>query len=465
MTADELALASIEGVAGKIAAKEISPVELTEAMLARIERLNPALNAYMTVTAEIALEEARAAEHAIAAGQYRGVLHGVPIAHKDLYATKGVRTTAGSKILTDWVPDFDATVVTKLRDAAAVMLGKLGMHEWALGTTSANVHFGYVRNPWRTECVPGGSSGGSGAAVAAGLAYAATGSDTGGSIRIPASFCGVVGLMPTYGRASLHGAVPLSWSLDHPGPLARTVRDAAIVMQAISGHDALDPATAERPVADLLAGAERGPRGLRIGVPRQHFWEGLAPDVERTVRKAIDDLASAGAIVREVDWPQAPLYAATVGVIILAEAAAYHAQYLPSRRADYGDQVGGMLAFGAQITATQYIDAMRVMERARRGEADHALDGVDVLVTPQVPHVAPPIEGVLTDARDVPRTAYTSLIDLTGQPAMSVPCGLSGDGMPVGLQIIGRQWDEAAVVRAGRAYEMVRGPFAAPPLA
>ncbi|MEX0749285.1 MAG: amidase [Dehalococcoidia bacterium] len=464
MIADQLALASIETVAEKIAAKEISPVELTQAMLERIERLNPQLNAYMTVTADIALEQARAAEREIVAGNHRGLLHGVPIAHKDLYATKGVRTTAGSKILTDWIPDHEATVVTKLRDAGAVMLGKLGMHEWAFGTTSANVHFGYVCNPWRVDCVPGGSSGGSGAAVAAGLAFAALGSDTGGSIRIPASFCGVVGLMPTYGRASLHGAVPLSRSLDHPGPLTRTVRDAAIVTQAISGHDPLDPATELRPVDDMLADAEQGPEGLRIGVPKQLFWDNLEPEVERLVRKAIADLAAAGADVQEVDWPEASVYSSAVGPIILAEAAAYHAQYLPARRAEYSDVVGGMLEAGAQIKATQYIDAMRIMERARSGEADRALDDVDVLMTPQVQQVAPKMADVLTDRDVVRRTALTSLIDLTGQPAMSVPCGVSSQAMPVGLQIIGRRWDEAAVVRAGRAYEMVRGPFPAPPI-
>jgi aspartyl-tRNA(Asn)/glutamyl-tRNA(Gln) amidotransferase subunit A len=232
----------------------------------------------------------------------------------------------------------------------------------------------------------------------------------------------------------------------------------------MSGHDPLDPSTAERPVDDLLARAEAGPRGLRIGVPKGYFWEGLEPEVERLVRAAIDELAGAGAIAQEVDWPEVSSYAGAVGVITIAEAAAYHRQYLPARRAEYSDDVGGKVDAGAQVSATQYINAMRVMDRARRGEADRALEGVDVILTPQVQQVAPEIAHVLSDQDLVRRVVFTGPIDLTGQPAMSVPCGLSSDGMPVGLQIIGRRWDEAGVVRAGRAYEMVRGPFPAPPI-
>ena len=407
-TTNDIALASIEDVAKQIASKEISPVELTETMLRRIERLNPQLNVYITVTADDALEEARVAQkeigagkhrgplhgvpiavkdhvdagrqrgrvHEIARGEYRGLLQGVPIAIKDLFATKGVRTTAGSKLLSDWVPEEDATVVTKLRDAGAISLGKLGMHEWAYGTTSANVHYGYVRNPWDVERIPGGSSGGSGAATAAGLAYATLGSDTGGSIRVPASFCGCVGMMPTYGRASLHGAVPLAGSLDHPGPLTRTVRDAAIVLQGMSGYDERDPATDRVPVPNWLANIERGPKGLRIGVPKQHFWENLDPEVELSIRAAIDALREAGADVRHVDWPEAVTYSNVVGAIIITEAAAYHAPNFPSRRDDYGEQVATMLDLGLQVKATSYVQAMRVMQDARRGAADRALEDV-----------------------------------------------------------------------------------------
>ncbi|MEX2245931.1 MAG: amidase [Dehalococcoidia bacterium] len=464
---DELLLLPLEDVAKKIAAKEISPVELTEAQLARIDRINPQLNAYMTVTAEQALEDARAAGHEIAAGRYRGLLHGVPVAVKDLFATKGVRTTAGSKILTDWVPDHDATVVVKLRDAGAVLLGKLGMHEWAFGTTSDNVHFGPVRNPWDTTRVPGGSSGGSGAATAAGLAFATLGSDTGGSIRIPAAECGCVGLMPTYGRVSLHGAVPLSWTLDHVGPLTRTVRDAAIVLQLIAGHDPLDPSTSSRELPDWLGGIERGPKGLRIGVPTTMLWDDLDPEVEGAARKALSDLEAAGAQVREVAFPEAVEYAGSVGNIIVVEAAAYHVPNYPSRKDDYSPQVGGTLAFGGTISGVAYVQAMRVLEEARRGGADAAFGGIDVMAFPTMAEPPPTIEALRADERVIRRTRSTGLWDLTGQPVMSVPCGVTSrnEKLPVAISFAGRRWDEASVLWAGRAYEQVRGSFLAPPLA
>jgi aspartyl-tRNA(Asn)/glutamyl-tRNA(Gln) amidotransferase subunit A len=454
----------VEDVARLIQAREVSPVDLTKAVLARIERLDPQLNAYMTVTADDALEAAIAAEHEIVAGTYRGPLHGVPVAVKDLYATSGVRTTAGSKILGDWIPDHDSAVVQKLRAAGAIIVGKLGMHEWAFGTTSANVHFGAIRNPWDTTRIPGGSSGGSGAATAAGLAFATIGSDTGGSIRIPAALCGIVGLMPTFGRASMYGAIPLSWSLDHAGPLTRTVRDAAIVMFAISGYDARDPESIDQPVPDWLEGIERGPSRLRVGVPKQHFFDKLPSDIETPVRAAIDALRDAGAEVREVDWPQTDEYTRATGIVMLAEAAAYHARNMAERREDYGDQVAGLLAAGAQFKAVDYVDAYRAMQRARSGEADAALDGVDVLMTPTVPHAAQTIDVATQNANDAARTIFTRLVDLTGQPAISVPCGMNSENLPVGLQIIGRRWDEASVLWAARAYELVRGPFPAPPI-
>ncbi len=461
---DELCLLPLEDVAARIAAKDVSPVELTEAVLTRIERLNPKLNAFITVTADRALEQARAAEREIAAGKYRGTLHGVPVAVKDLYATKGVRTTAGSKILADWVPDFDATVVAKLNDAGAVSLGKLGMHEFAYGTTSDNVHFGAIRNPWNLDHVPGGSSGGSGSATAAGLAYATLGSDTGGSIRMPAAACGCVGFMPTYGRASLHGAVPLSWTLDHAGPLTRTVRDAAIVMGAISGRDPLDPATEDVPVPDWLDGIERGARGLRIGVPKQYFWDNPDPDVERLVRKAIADLESAGASVREIDWPQLAQYGAAFVPVMFAEASAYHAPNFPSRRDDYGADVAARLDVGLTITGVQLVQAQRFLEEQRRDAADAVLDGVDVLAVPTMPVVAPTIEDTRKHDAAARMSTFTLIFDLSGQPAIAVPCGLASNGMPASIMFAARRWDEAAALRAARAYEMVRGEFPLPPV-
>jgi aspartyl-tRNA(Asn)/glutamyl-tRNA(Gln) amidotransferase subunit A len=325
------------------------------------------------------------------------------------------------------------------------------------------VHYGDVRNPWDTERVPGGSSGGSGAAVAAGLCFAATGSDTGGSIRIPAAVCGCVGLMPTYGRASLHGAVPLSWILDHPGPLTRTVRDAAIVLRAMSGRDPLDPATEDRPVPDWLDGIERGSKGLRVGVPKQHFWDKLDDEVGSLVEKAIVDLEAAGATVSEVDWPQAQAYSAACIALMLVDAAAYHAPNYPSRKDEYSPQVAAFLEFGQRITGVQVSEAMRALQVARGGEADAVLDGVDVLAVPTSPITAPTIAAAKERDLSARLGALTSLFDLTGQPVISVPCGVTAQGLPVGIQFAGRRWDEASVLRAARAYELVRGEFPAPP--
>jgi aspartyl-tRNA(Asn)/glutamyl-tRNA(Gln) amidotransferase subunit A len=313
--------------------------------------------------------------------------------------------------------------------------------------------------------VPGGSSGGSGAATAAGLAYATLGSDTGGSIRIPAAFCGCVGLMPTYGRASLHGAIPLSWTLDHAGPLTRTVRDAALVLAAIAGFDAADPNTEERAVPDWLDGIERGAKGLRIGVPKQHFWDNLDADVERLCRKALADLQAAGAEVREVDYPQVAAYIPAVTNVMFAEASAYHAPNYPSRRAEYSPQVAGLLDLGVQATAVTYVDALRTLERARRGEADAILDGVDVLAVPTVPVPAPAIAAMREHDPTLNIVASTPIFDLTGQPVLAVPCGMTVGNLPASISFVGRRWDEAAVLWAGRAYEQVRGAFPSPRLA
>jgi aspartyl-tRNA(Asn)/glutamyl-tRNA(Gln) amidotransferase subunit A len=463
----DVCLLSIEDAAKQVAAKQISPVELTNAVLARIDRLQPQLNAYVTLTPEIALAEARAAEREIAAGRYRGPLHGIPIAHKDLFDTKGVRTTAGMKIFADRVPDADAAVVEKLRDAGAVSLGKLGMHEAAYGMTSDNIHFGTVRNPWDTARVSGGSSGGSGVATAAGLAFATTGSDTGGSIRCPAAFCGCVGLMPTYGRVSVRGAVPLSWSMDHAGPLTRTVRDAAIMLQAMAGHDPGDPVSVDRPVPDYLDGIERGAKGLRVGVPRQHFWSGLDAPVEKLARAAVDALADAGAAVVDVDWPQAVEYARILWDVSLCEASAFHAPWFPSRRDEYDQQVATLLDAGNTMPGARAAASRRVMDEARAGLADAVLEkhGVEVLAIPTAPLVASTIE----ETRGRPASGrivnLTGIIDFTGQPAIAVPCGLTPEHLPASISFVARRWDERAALRAGRAYELARGAFPAPPLA
>jgi aspartyl-tRNA(Asn)/glutamyl-tRNA(Gln) amidotransferase subunit A len=455
---------TLEDAAIAVRDRRISPVELTEACLSRIEAVEPRLNAFVTVTAALARAQAREAGDEIAAGRYRGPLHGIPVAVKDLFATKGIRTTAGSRILADWIPEDDATVVRRLREAGAVLLGKLGLHEFAYGISSVNPHFGDVHNPHDTTKIPGGSSGGSAVAVVAAEAYAAMGSDTGGSIRIPASLCGCVGLKPTFGRAGLFGAVPLSWSLDHPGPLARTVRDVAVATQAIAGYDPRDPISADRPVPDFLAGIDAGAQKLRVGVPTDHVWDECDPAIAGAVRAAIEALAQAGAEVVEIRWPRAAEYAKAASAILGVEARAYHEGAFPGRSAEYGPLVRARLLSQGDVDTETYARSMKLLLEARAGGADRDLDGVDVLAMPTVPSRAWTIE----EAKEIPRpsewTRITRIFDLTGQPAISVPCGMDPDGIPVGLQFAARMWDEAAALRAARAYELVRGPFPLPAL-
>jgi aspartyl-tRNA(Asn)/glutamyl-tRNA(Gln) amidotransferase subunit A len=455
---------TLEAAAEAIRTRRMSPVSLVESCLARIEAVEPRLNAFITVTAELAREQARQAEREIETGRYKGPLHGMPVAVKDLFATKGIHTTAGSRILADWVPDEDATVVRKLRQAGAVLLGKLGMHEFAYGISSVNPHFGDVRNPWDTTKIPGGSSGGSAVAVVACEAYAALGSDTGGSIRIPAALCGCVGLKPTFGRASLFGAVPLSWSLDHPGPLARTTRDVAVAMTAIAGYDPRDPVSADRPVPDLLAGIDRGAKQLRVGVPTNYVWEECDPTIAAAVRSAIEALARAGAEIREIVWPRAADYAKAASAILGVEARAYHEGAFPGRSSEYGPLVRARLASQGDVDADTYARSMKLLLEARAGGADRDLEGIDVLAMPTVPTRAWTIEQAKEVARPSEWTRITRIFDLTGQPAISVPCGMDLDGLPIGLQFAARMWDEAAALRAARAYELVRGPFPLPSL-
>ncbi|TMG69818.1 MAG: amidase [Chloroflexi bacterium] len=460
---EDITRLSIEDAARAIHERQLSPVTLLEATLARIASLEPRLNAFVTVTTDLARQQARYAASEIGAGRYLGALHGVPVAVKDLFATRGVRTTAGSKILREWIPTEDARAVRKLKDAGAVLVGKLGMHEFAYGISSVNPHFGDVRNPWDQTKIPGGSSGGSAVAVASGEAFATLGSDTGGSIRIPASLCGCVGLKPTYGRVSVAGCVPLSWSLDHPGPLTRSVRDAAIVTMAIAGRDPSDPASADRDVPDLLERIEAGPRGVHIGVPRDWVWDECDPEIAGVARGAIEALERAGAEVRELAWPQAAAYAKAAGAILAIEARAFHDGAFPGRSKEYGPLVAARLA-ATEVDATTYAASLQLLLEARAGAADVSLGECDVLAMPTVPSRAWTIEEAKVVGRPSEWTRITRVFDLTGQPAISVPCGLTDDGIPVGLQFAGRMWDEAAVLRAARAYEVVRGPYPAPPL-
>lgn len=461
-----LSMFSLEEVAERIESREVSPVEVTEQILQRIERLDPNLNAFLTVTADAARAAARTAEAEISAGEYRGPLHGIPVAHKDLFDTAGVRTTAGSKIMAERVPTRDARVVEMMSAAGAVAVGKLGLHEFAFGGTSDNPHHGTIRNPWGNDRCPAGSSGGSGSAVAAGLTYAATGSDTGGSIRMPASFCGTVGLMPTYGRVSLDGAIPLSWTLDHAGPLTRTVRDAALMLQVISGYDPRDPTSERHEVPDYLEGIEDGPRGLRIGVPQQYFWEATDEPVRDAVRAAIAALEQAGSTIVEVNFEKVQTYVAAAATIIVAEAAAYHTPWFPSRREEYGADVASLLQVGQSVPAPVYANAMRTLAIARAGEADAVLHDarVDVLAVPTTPLTAPTIEEARNPEVAGRHHVLTMPFDLTGQPVIALPCGLV-EGLPTSVSFVGRRWDERVLLRAGRAYELVRGPFPSPPIA
>ena len=436
---------------------QISPVELAAAAISRIDRLDSTLRAFITVTADYALVRARQAEAELAAGRDRGPLHGIPIAVKDLFAMRGVRTTAGSKIFENLVPDFNSTVVEKLEAAGAVILGKLNMHELAYGVTSNNPHFGAVRNPWNTERSPGGSSGGSGAAVAANIVYGAMGSDTGGSIRIPAAFCGVVGLKPTYGRVSRYGVLPLGYTLDHMGPLTRCVRDAGIFLNAIAGRDSRDDTASRRPLVDFVPEEGCSIRGMRLGFPENFYFERIDPEVEWAVRGAIARAESLGAEVKPVRVPDILALNAVGQVILLSEASAILEPYLELRDR-FGADVLTRLDQGRLVPATDYINAQRIRRRLR-AEFDRLWSEVDCLLTPTTPNTAPRIgeNTIRLGGRDEDaRLATTRLargINVLGLPALSIPCGLSGAGLPVGLQILGPAFDEATILKVGAALE------------
>ncbi len=456
MTESELPFLSAAELGRRMARREISPVEVARSQLERIERLNPSLNCYLTVTADAALEEARRAEARIAAGKSHGPWDGVPIGWKDIFDTAGVRTTAGAKILANHVPAEDATVVERLRGAGAVSLGKLNMHEFAYGTTTDNPHYGPCRNPWDRERIAGGSSGGSGAALAAGLCYLSVGTDTGGSIRIPASVCGCVGLKPTFGRVSRNGVLPLAWSLDHVGPMARTVEDAALLLGLLAGRDPADAWSADEPVPDFLRDLDAGVAGLRLGVPLGMFSEGLETEVAGTVEAAIRLLESLGAQVSVVELPDLAHGYTAFHAILASEASTYHLPWMRSRAAEYGEQVRRSLLPGYFIPAVDYLNAKR-MQRILGAELLEALEERDAIVTATLPRTAPLVGESMSREPSLAWNRFLTPFNLAGLPAISIPCGFDRGGLPIGLQIAGRPFDEATVLRVARAYERETG--------
>ena len=444
--------ATISDLSRLLRRKEISPVEITRACLDRIEKGNPGLNAFITVTAESALAEARAAEAEILGGGWRGPLHGIPISLKDLIDTAGVRTTSASSLCKERVPHRDAEVVRRLRQAGAVIMGKNNLHEFAYGGSSLVSYFGDVHNPWEGNRIAGGSSGGSAAAVAAGLVYAAIGTDTAGSIREPSALCGCVGLKPTYGRVSSRGVIPLSRSLDHVGPITATVADSAIVLQAIAGYDSGDITSGDVPVEDYVAALREDAKTLRVGVPREYFFDDLDPEVAAAMEQALHEIETLVGEVLEVK-----LEVPTDRTLQAAEAYAYHAESVAKTPELYQAETVRRIRSGEAVTAAEYIRHRRDLEEARRN-ISKVFANVDVLVSPTTPLPAPAIAELKANPEAL-RPAELKLLRNTrpfnvwGLPAISVPCGFTKNGLPIGLQIAGPQWREGIVLRVAHAYE------------
>jgi aspartyl-tRNA(Asn)/glutamyl-tRNA(Gln) amidotransferase subunit A len=473
MNDTDLAFASIEEVARLFRKRKLSPVELTKLILTRIEQLNPKLNAYITVTADLALAQAKKAEAELLAPRGRkgyrdrGPLHGIPVSLKDNIYTAGIRTTAGSKILKDFIPAEDAAVVGQLKNAGAVLLGKTNMHEFAYGVTSNNPHFGPVHNPWDLSRIPGGSSGGSAAAVAAGLCYGSIGSDTGGSIRIPASLCGVVGLKPTLGRASVDGVIPLSPRLDCVGPLARTVHDAALLLEPILQRVKGEPSPR------ALVKSPSKLRKFSLGIPKQFFLGVVSQDVYFVFDEALRILKKQGARLKELSPPLLEQTEDAGNQIAWAEATHYHQQagWFPTRAADYGDDVRSRLEMGTKVSATVYLSALELREKFIQ-QFHLALEDakIDALVVPTTPITALLIgqESIRLGDKDHSTRALmlrpNRPANLAGVPAISIPCGFTPSGLPVGLQLIGAVTDEHLLLQIAAVFERVRPELRRPPL-
>jgi len=443
-------------IAARIRSREVSPVELTEAVIERIDALNGTLNAFITVLADDARAQAKAVEAEILVGIYRGPLHGVPVSIKDLFATKGIRTTAGSRVLANWVPDEDATVVDRLREAGAVLVGKNNMLEFAY----ASVHpdYGPTLNPWDLTRSTSGSSSGSSAAVAAGMGYGSVGTDTGGSIRLPAAYCGIVGLKPTYGRVSRHGVVPVSWSCDHVGPMTRTVADCAAMLGVIAGEDERDATSGRVPVPDYQSFLGADIKGRRIAICDAYLRKSVDSSVQILVETAIRQLEALGATVEEIELPPPSEAVPALLGILTPEATAFHLRWLQERPEDYTPAVRERLELGAITPALSYLQAQRVRQRIVN-EMRSALRGFDVVAMPTAPTAATLLETDLVTSAEADPDLLAALInftgpfDLTGFPAISIPCGFTENGLPVGLQLVAHPYAETTLFNVAQAYE------------
>ena len=459
----ELLRMTISELAPKIESKEVSPVEVTEAALSEADRLQPTLNSFIAILHDWAMDQAREAESEISRGDYRGPLHGIPIGLKDNLATAGITTTVGSKVLANHVPEEDAEVVTRMKNAGAIIIGKENLEEFAAGATSNNPHFGAVHNPWGLDHMPGGSSGGGGANVAAGVTFASLGTDLGGSVRLPGTFCGVVGLKQSYGRVSQRGLMVTSFNGDHIGPMTRSVADSALVLQVIAGNDPLDPSTVPVPVPDYSAYLERNLRGLKMGIPSNHYFEMLDGEVERAVRGSIAALEELGAELVEVSLPTMHYFGA-LRISAMADAVVTHEQFLKSHREDYGPDVLYRTIPGQFVLGKDYSKSLKV-QCLIQNEYARVMQQVDFLVTPTAPVPAPRIDAkyIKLNGEDHrvrgPGSSLisrnTSPMNAVGLPAITVPCGVTEAGLPIGVQFITGPFEEGLLFQVADCYERV----------
>jgi aspartyl-tRNA(Asn)/glutamyl-tRNA(Gln) amidotransferase subunit A len=467
-SADELLSFDVAALSEKLRRREISPVELAEAYLSRIEHFDKRYAAYITITADHARKAAKEAETEITRGQWRGPFHGIPVALKDLCYTRGILTTGGSRILQNFVPDYDCTLWARLKEQGAILLGKLNLHEFASGATTTNPHWGTCRNPYNPQRIPGGSSGGSGVAIVAKMAAATIGTDTGGSIRIPAAFCGCIGLKQTWSRVSRYGVIPLSDSLDHAGPITRSVRDAALMLRVIAGYDPDDGTSSREPVPDYSAACERTVKGMRVGVIKE-LMRGPSSEVIESINRALKCLRDLGIEIEEVSIPAIETCSTIATNIMWAESSEYHREWMRSRPEDYGFDVRRSLEAGMLTPAVNYVRAQRARP-AVLAQALDAMEGRTVLLAPTAALPAPIIDkggrALAPDGHAVNMLTavlrFTAPFNVTGQPALAIPTGMSSDGLPLSMQVIGRPFDEASVFAVAAAYEKARGPLAPP---